>query len=867
MRLHATLTICCSFLSLTAFFAARPCHAAEASGKNVVIRQHSAADDGDCFALAVRPTLQADTITRHVLLVDTSASQVGTVRGSSLQIAATVISRLPASHKFQLFAVDVACDPLTRDFVSANGPAAREATEQLQLRTPLGTTDLAAALSAVSDLGSQDQPVSVLYIGDGFSSNRISESALRKFVDRLVQKKMSVHSVVLGPKTTTELPGILANLTGGTVTTAIRGSESTTSDQLVKALQIKPVAIRSIHADDHQLRLVARPNIFLRPDRHTIVFGTGTIPEFGRLSCHTSNGLICEWTSNDALRESGGAELTHLIDRVRTSKGINSAVSDLAALDEAHQQFAAAMDNSIRQAKFLAGRGKVGQARDVLKSAAEMDATNRQVSMILTALSKPANDETTDAAAPAPGGEPLQNAANDNLDGTTGQQEDALSEVAANVKLQGQILAAETNDVIDQAKQIAAEDPDYASNRLKGILDTIESSADISPDVRIELKRRVIAAIGDVKSHQEIDALRRKQVARDKAVKEAQERLLEEENIAEKRLGIQIEKIRGLLERGRHGDKEAFEDAEYESRITLDQKPRNGPATQALVMSEALGQLDKAYNLVNLRHDRFLEVLYQVELSHVPFPDEPPIQYPPADVWRALTLTRKPRYESTDLRTEAPVEKWLRQMLDKPVRNLDFPGDTPLSEILDTVESYFTATYGAGVGAGGTDFKMTIYPDQGELSLEQISSLEDVTITDISFDGMSLRNALKLIFDQTNDDTKSPVPLTYVIQNEVMMITTKDKAESADNLVTRVYPVADLVISPAAAQQLGGGGGLQGGGGGLGGGQQGGGFGGGQQGGGFGGGGQGFMSLPPEMIQESGKGIISIDGGLQFKKK
>ncbi len=83
--------------------------------------------------------------------------------------------------------------------------------------------------------------------------------------------------------------------------------------------------------------------------------------------------------------------------------------------------------------------------------------------------------------------------------------------------------------------------------------------------------------------------------------------------------------------------------------------------------------------------------------------------------------------------------------------------------------------------------------------------------------------------------------LTYIIQDEVLMITTPDAAQK--DLVVKVYPVADLVI-PIDATLLGNstggggiGGGIGGGGGGLGGGG-GGGFGGG--GGGFGGGGGGL---------------------------
>ena len=141
----------------------------------------------------------------------------------------------------------------------------------------------------------------------------------------------------------------------------------------------------------------------------------------------------------------------------------------------------------------------------------------------------------------------------------------------------------------------------------------------------------------------------------------------------------------------------------------------------------------------------------------------------------------------------APVEKWMHHMLDLPVRNLDFPGDCPLSEILETIETYFTHSFG---DEHNGPLRMKFFPDQGELGLEQINSLEDVIISDIAFDGMTLRTALKHIFDQTADDTKAPIPLTYVIQDEVMLVTTLDKAQSADMMSTRVYPVGHLLSIP-----------------------------------------------------------------------
>ena len=42
--------------------------------------------------------------------------------------------------------------------------------------------------------------------------------------------------------------------------------------------------------------------------------------------------------------------------------------------------------------------------------------------------------------------------------------------------------------------------------------------------------------------------------------------------------------------------------------------------------------------------------------------------------------------------------------------------------------------------------------------------------------------------------------LTYIIKDEVLLITTPEKAES--ELVTKVYPVADLVLSPDQLEQM-----------------------------------------------------------------
>lgn len=139
-----------------------------------------------------------------------------------------------------------------------------------------------------------------------------------------------------------------------------------------------------------------------------------------------------------------------------------------------------------------------------------------------------------------------------------------------------------------------------------------------------------------------------------------------------------------------------------------------------------------------------------------------------------------------------PVEKWMHEVLDKPVSGLDFQGEVPLSEVLEVISRYFTSEYGE---KEGEKFAMAFHADKAELSIVGLDGLNGVLVSDIDFDGMTLRNALKLIFDQTGDDANSLAsePLTYVIKNEVMLVTTVEKAESDDMLVTRVYRVGELL--------------------------------------------------------------------------
>jgi len=100
--------------------------------------------------------------------------------------------------------------------------------------------------------------------------------------------------------------------------------------------------------------------------------------------------------------------------------------------------------------------------------------------------------------------------------------------------------------------------------------------------------------------------------------------------------------------------------------------------------------------------------------------------------------------------------------------SLEFQGQ-PLTEVLDYIHD-------KNPTIPNFQFDNAALKDAG---IDPATTLVTINVKDIS-----LRSALKLIL--------SPFNLTYIIKDEVPMITTKEKADAT--LITRAYYVGDLVI-------------------------------------------------------------------------
>jgi ferric-dicitrate binding protein FerR (iron transport regulator) len=165
------------------------------------------------------------------------------------------------------------------------------------------------------------------------------------------------------------------------------------------------------------------------------------------------------------------------------------------------------------------------------------------------------------------------------------------------------------------------------------------------------------------------------------------------------------------------------------------------------------------------RQRAFVDSLYQIENSYFPFPDEPPIVYPDPEFWRELTARRMEKY-SSELSRRSPAEKKIEDALKQPTR-IDFV-ETPLKDVVD--------------------YLMDLHHIEIQLDSPALKEIgvDESTLVTKNLHGISLRSGLKLMLDE--------LQLKYVIHNDVLLITSPAKAESDEYMITKVYPVSDVVL-------------------------------------------------------------------------
>ena len=829
------------------------------------------------FALSLMPTQEfvAKNSPHVAVVVDTSASQNGDFRSDSIEIAQSFVRALPAKSTVSL----LACDVETIVLSPASEPTSEllaQGFKKLDMRIPLGTTDLAAAFrAAVRELGNQPD-ASIVYIGDGMHlCNLLNTAEFESLISEMRESRTSISSLAIGPKTDCELLSIISNHTGGKIFVRQAITDATCQQiggNLAKAA-LEPVFWPTKSSwPSGVAQYFPRQLPPLRFDRDSIVVGNlndelleGSLQLEGVVGGRTSS---MRWELKSEPSNPDLAFLAQVVSKAVPNAGLLMPTPGSEALQELGFVLANSSDQLVKDARFALNSGDTSAAINIAKEAMKRSPNNLSAQNILDAVElskKPAkpvkspsasprivkfisaqvpedpfadppstpvlpvvaepkvpstinpfsDDPVPSKLAPAISVQPFANAgrvdsAIPSVPYAFSQSSDPFSELSNAGSLlaedeglrrvKAQQLEAHVKSELSEARK--SRDPSSTKISLKALQDQIRRSPDLDASGRTRLDSQIASAI---QSSARAEVNLKEQVSRTESVQSSQsasKRLLGETERRNSTVQQLVERYNSLMAQ------QLFSQANDEIAPQITAIDRESVIDRVTnIESNMASNHSLILNTVRARSRAFVDSLYLNEQLLIPFVDEPPVRYPPADVWQALSARRLERYGSIDLSGGKESER-------KIYRALNERGDVNFNaQPLSAVMKFFSAQY---------DIPIVI--DDKALEEENITPDQQVTL---NLPPVSFRSALKLILE--------PLQLTYVIEDEVMRITSKKTSAN----VVRVYPVGDLVVP--ISQLSGGGGGGGGFGGGFGG--QGGGFGGGGQGGGFGGGGFGGGGL------------------------
>jgi hypothetical protein len=746
-----------------------------------------------------------------MILLDTSATQTGDYRRQSLAVLDSMLAALSDDTRVHLAAVDVNVVPLMEGFAAPGSAAVKEAIAKLARRAPLGATDLNTALSYAATKFPQlaaSTARSAVYVGDGMcKASLLSPKELARHTASLKQARVAVTSCVVGTERNVSLLAAVANLTGGQVVEANPGEMTADkAGQTLSAMVATPVAwpenmqLPAGLSDVYPAQLPP-----LRADRDTILIGRMKPSSAGPITLSAEvqgKPLQFSWTAAAEASHPDFAFLPKLVDAARIDQGVTLSTLGSAGLRFAARNLVRSADDLVELGQKALAMGNKSGAERVASEALRRDPQNPRAKALLELATKGATDIVLQNAAGELnlGGVPAQaEAKGDSLLERFEKQEGLfLGDVERERGVKVGLVKAQVEETLKAARQMVADgDPAGAVAQLKLDLEKVERTPELPPETRQNLRDRLVVSIREAERRGVTISYDNQEKEQRIAQALEMQRVRTELANKEQKLTQLMQRFDSLMAERRYADAEAD---------VVPEIANLAPATSIEQSSTWWGDFvhneDEFRRLVFHRDQKFNDTLFQVELSHVPLPDEPPVIYPSYEKWEDITERRK-KWKSVDLVKPGSAEARISEQLLQEI-TIEEP-EIEIGRLMEQI-------------ASRQDITIVFDP----VGLEEAGVTKDQLVSH-NLKGITLRSALRLIL--------GPLNLTYVIKDEVLQITSVERA--SEQLVTKVYPVGDLVVP--IISNLGGGGGF-----GVGAGQGGAGFGGGGGGGGLGGGGGGL---------------------------
>jgi len=708
---------------------------------------------GGVFRLTVRPKLPAvvgRTAGRTIAIVyDTSAGLDGPAMQDQKHALQTVMASLRPADRVRLFAADQTCRPLWDGYVSADSRALQHGVARVGRTTPAGASDLADALGrAARDVAAQpsDGERHLVYLGDGRpTSGALVKSDLVQAINpHLAGGKVRLTALVFGRRKASGWLKELVRHSGGSLLWPGRLARCR---QIVHLWALNanrpPIVSGRCTVDGMPTRAVApavQSPIF--PGDSVTFYGWSEKPGPMMVDLRGQrNGEPERQRWRSALPEPSSAHV-HV--------GLQWARLSMAQLLSDRQT------PRVREASIkLSRQWQLPNPYMRLRwtGAGEAAPTPWPMEVLVAAVPQQMGRLPDLPTAVAPSGEPAE-------------QKDLLDRAMVDVALRIGQMQNDIGQVLRRAHRLIRSDPEQAAMMLQTALDKIKAS-DLHDRPELEgLRRRVKLSLRYATAAQERLELKRLDELRRQAEQAELDRRRVADQLKQEQINTMLEKARTLMHQKQYGQ------AAEAAKRALAMDPDIGESAVTGLLAQQRQRIQRVQRFEQYKRTQHFEAMRDVWESGTLRPDEPPMSFPSAAFWGDITR-RRGTESSSHLGTTTRREEEIQRQLTRPV-SIDFD-NAPLSDVVDFLRNF------TGVN---------IVLDNR--AMEDVGVTPDTTVT-LKLNEVSLKSTLKLLLGQ--------LELAYLIRNEVILITTSEKA--GGDLVTRVYPVADLVIGVGNYGDLG----------------------------------------------------------------
>lgn len=751
------------------------------------------------FALQLKPNLAQPAVQPRdlVVVIDTSASQAGAPLQAARKLLAELAKQAKPEDRVAVWTVNTPDETrdLTRGLRSPGDKELAKALHDLEkVIYPAGATDLKNGLAKVlkSLAPMEGRRTSVVYVGDGDSVlEPLSDTDRTHFAAELTARQVPFIPVPLGKKIIAKTIHGLAHATGGLVfRLGATDKPAGAATRLLAAADAPVLFPTKAEFSDAVVNVLPNRLPPLRGDVPTLV--AGNCRGAKEIECRiegTVAGKPVSVTIKEAVPapEASNFFLVNLVKQWgefdRSAPAVMRADRGLAL---SFEQTRLARDEFLTQANWALGLEKLQAAENLFKAAQQVDPQGAEAAAGLRVverlrsgeinrdeLRRQVNDTATTMRTKAPAGtqEPVPVPS---IPATSPAVPDPtsgpglLEAERRRRAVQEQQVTQLVEDAIRQARTLINSDPDAAYDLLKRQLGSVRDNGDLSETVRSTLANRLESSLRTVQAEGARIRLRQEADLRARIAAETR-RGAELARVSEEEMIRQRVKIFGeMMDRARYD--EAYKEALELGRDLIRRGRTPPPAvTAAYTIGLNATNIRDYQEIRRLNEERYLLTMLSVDRSAIPFPDEPPVAFPPAAIWRELSEFRKDRYSAENLGGFTRRTTEIRDRLSRPVTlDREYPG-VPLRDFLDDLVSRYDLTF---------IINPVPFKDAG------IERPDEQSVRLPKMPGVSLSTLLSYALSQING--------TYVVRRDYVEITTR-KAAGLEKVV-RAYPVADLVI-------------------------------------------------------------------------